>query len=198
MSTRRFILIITILIAALFATGSAIWVTIKSRHGSIISVLDIGGPFSLLDHTGKRVTQADFAGRAQLISFGYTYCPDICPTELSRISAVLDALGPDLNKVVPIFVTVDPARDTVEVMREYQESFHPAIQMLTGNTAEIATMLSHYRIYSQRVGKDEDYLMDHSSNSFLINRDGVLEDNFTQRDTVDAMTAGIRAVLEKS
>lgn len=198
MSTHRFMFIITILILALAATGSAIWLTLKSHRGAIVSVLDIGGPFSLLDHTGKRVTEADYAGRVQVIFFGYTYCPDICPTELSRISAVMDALGDAADHVVPIFVTVDPDRDTVEVMRDYQQSFHPGIQMLTGKPAEIAAMQAHYRVYAQRVGADENYLMDHSSNTFLMDRAGTFVTHFTQRSSVEDMTARLRAVVEKS
>jgi protein SCO1/2 len=198
MSTRRFIFIITILVIALFATGTAIWITLKTNRGAIVTGLNIGGPFSLIDHTGQRVTEADYADRVKLIFFGYSFCPDICPTELSRISTVLDDLGRDAEKVVPIFVTIDPHRDSVEALRDYQASFHPAIQMLTGNTAEIAAMAANYRVYYQRVGKDDDYLMDHSSFTFLIDTKGVMREHFTPQSTVEQMLTTLRRTFEES
>ena len=129
MSTRRFMFIITILILALAATGSAIWLTLKSHRGAIVSVLDIGGPFSLLDHTGKRVTEADYAGRVQVIFFGYTYCPDVCPTALQSITQAMNRLNAETQKkITPIFITVDPERDTPKQLNAYVENFHPNLE----------------------------------------------------------------------
>ena len=175
MSTRRFMFIITILILALAATGSAIWLTLKSHRGAIVSVLDIGGPFSLLDHTGKRVTEADYAGRVQVIFFGYTYCPDICPTDLQQIGLAMEQLGDDAKHVQPLFITLDPERDTAEHLAQYVPLFHPRLLGLTGGNADIAKAADAYRVYYKRVktgDKPGDYTVDHSAFIYLVDRDG--------------------------
>ncbi|MDA7948055.1 MAG: SCO family protein, partial [Hyphomicrobiaceae bacterium] len=97
----------------------------------------IGGPFTLTDHNGRRVTEKDFSGKHILVFFGYTFCPDICPAELQVMSAALDALGGKAKEVTPVFITVDPKRDTVEQMKSYVENFHPSLVGLTGSAEEI-------------------------------------------------------------
>ena len=106
----------------------------------------IGGPFKLVDHTGKTVTEKDFAGRKMLVFFGFTHCPDICPSGLQVMSAALDQLGDKAGAVVPIFVTVDPERDTPEVMAKYVTSFHPRLVGLTGSQDAIKTTAKAYRV----------------------------------------------------
>ncbi len=130
----------------------------------------IGGPFTLVDHNGKTVTQADYAGHYKLIYFGFTFCPAICPTELQKMAVVMDALGEEGRKIQPLFITVDPERDTIEVMRQYVELFHPRLTGLTGSRAQIDDVIKTYRVYAARVEDPEmsEYTMDHSSYIYLM------------------------------
>ena len=143
----------------------------------------VGGPFSLIDHNGKPVTQKDFAGRYMLIYFGYTYCPDICPAELQVISAALDELGAKADIIQPVFVTIDPERDTPEVMKDYVGNFHSRLIGLTGTTEQIAAMAKAFRVYyakaRQAGDKGNDYLMDHSSIIYLMGPDGSFVKHFS-------------------
>ena len=136
----------------------------------------IGGPFTLTDHTGRQVTEKDFQGKAMLIFFGYTFCPDVCPTSLTEISAAMDKLGPMAAQVVPILVSVDPERDTPEVLKDYVAHFHPSIVGLTGTQEQIKQAAKAYRVFYAKVvdeGGDKDaYLMDHSSVIYLMGPNG--------------------------
>ncbi|HEY9163120.1 MAG TPA: SCO family protein, partial [Magnetovibrio sp.] len=132
----------------------------------------IGGPFTLTDSTGKRVTDKDFQGKYMLIYFGYTFCPDVCPTSLSIMAEALDALTPEqLAKVTPVFVTVDPERDTPEVMAAYVPNFHPKLVGLTGTLEEVKAAARGYKAYYAKVNEadpDGNYTMDHSSITYLM------------------------------
>ena len=137
----------------------------------------IGGPFSLIDQTGKAVTDKDFRGRYLLVFFGYTFCPDVCPSGLQVISAALDQLGPDAEKITPVFISIDPARDTPEKMGAYVKSFHPRMIGLTGSAADVAAAIKAYRVYAKKVPDDRnpaDYTMDHSSVVYLMGPTGEL------------------------
>jgi protein SCO1/2 len=147
--------------------------------------VEIGGPFELTDQTGARRSDEEFRGRYILIYFGYTYCPDVCPTSLlamSRALQLLSARAPEAaEQVVPVFVTVDPERDTVEALAAYAPSFHPDLVTLTGTPDEIAAAAKAYRIY---YAKAEDassgtYLMDHSSFIYLMGPDGAYLAHFS-------------------
>ena len=141
---------------------------------------DIGGPFSLIDHNGVRRTEADFLGKYTLIFFGYTYCPDICPTTLAVLSAALREMGETADRVVPVLVSVDPARDTPEVMRTYLSAFGPRFVGLTGSEEEIAEVARVYRVYYQSHAQDgPDYTVDHSSVIYLMGPDGNFITNYT-------------------
>jgi len=157
----------------------------------------IGGPFSLSDHTGKRVTEANYKGKFMLVFFGYTYCPDICPAELQVVAAALDELGDKSKDIQPIFITVDPERDTVEQMGEYVENFHPTQVGLTGSAEEIAKVAKAYRVYYARVedGGDGDYLMDHSSILYLMDRDGRFVTHFNYGTDAKALSKALAGHL---
>ncbi len=171
----------------------------------------IGGPFSLIDQTGKRVTDADFRGRYMLVYFGYTYCPDVCPTGLSVMSQALDILGPKGERVQPIFITVDPERDTPEVMADYVANFHPRLIGLTGSPDEIRAAAKAYRVYYEKVysqlaqrGETEDadlgdpesdYLMSHSASTFLMGPDGRYIRVFAYGTSAEDMAAGIAEAM---
>jgi protein SCO1/2 len=133
----------------------------------------IGGPFALVDQNGQARTEADLKGRLSLIYFGYTFCPDVCPLALSNMGAAIDALGKKGDAVVPVFVTVDPERDTVARLKEYAQRFHPRLLALTGTPEAVARAAKAYRIYyAKQEGAGADYLMDHSSLIYLMDRDG--------------------------
>jgi cytochrome oxidase Cu insertion factor (SCO1/SenC/PrrC family) len=134
----------------------------------------IGGPFTLTDHTGRRRTDADFRGKLMLVYFGFTYCPDACPTDLQAIGLALDRLGSAGEAVQPLFITVDPERDTVEHLAEYVPLFHPRLIGLTGHADEIADAARSYRVYSGKVATSgaSDYTVDHSAFIYLLDHDG--------------------------
>lgn len=135
----------------------------------------IGGAFSLKDQTGKTRTDADFHGQLLLVYFGFTYCPDICPTDLQQIGLAMEQLGDDAKHVQPLFVTLDPDRDTVQHLAQYVPLFHPRLLGLTGGNADIAKAADAYRVYYKRVktgDKPDDYTVDHSAFIYLVDRDG--------------------------
>ena len=148
-----------------------LWVMGGLRH--VTAPAAIGGPFQLTDQAGQTVTDKSMQGRPSLIFFGFTHCPDVCPTTLFEISEVLKAMGKDADRVNAYYISVDPERDTQAAMKEYLSSFDPRLKGLTGNAEEIAKVLSEYRVYAKKVPlKDGDYTMDHTALIYLMDRDG--------------------------
>lgn len=138
------------------------------------AAVKIGGPFTLMSHQGDKVTDETYRGRFLFVYFGYGYCPDICPTELANMAATLDHMGAAAEKVQPLFITVDPARDSPEFLAEYVAQFHPAMVGLTGTEQQIADIAKQYRVF-YRKAEDEgssEYLMDHSNFIYLMGPDG--------------------------
>ena len=157
----------------------------------------IGGPFSLTDHTGKRVTEKDFLGHPLLIFFGFTNCPDICPSGLQVISAALDKLGEKGAKVTPIFITLDAQRDTPEKLAEYVKSFHPRLVGLTGSETELAAAAKAYRVYAQKVSDDAtpgSYTYDHAAIIYLMGADGAFVTHIPHTTNVEQVVS----ILNKS
>lgn len=136
------------------------------------SRVPIGGPFRLTSHEGKAFTDADLKGKPFLVFFGFTHCPEVCPTTLHDISQDLAALGKDADKLRVAFITVDPARDTPELLKTYLSSFDPRIVGLTGTEEEIADVAKTYKIYYRKVPTDSDYTMDHSATILLMDSKG--------------------------
>jgi cytochrome oxidase Cu insertion factor (SCO1/SenC/PrrC family) len=159
--------------------------------------LSLGGPFGLTDQTGRAVTERDFAGRWMLVYFGFTYCPDVCPTELGVMAAAIDALGPAGDAVVPVLVTVDPERDGPAQMAEYVARFHPRLVGLTGTPEQVADAARRYRVYyaKSRQGDSGTYLMDHSSFIYLVGPDARVRTLFRPETAPETMAAVIRAQL---
>lgn len=169
-----------------------------TSHNKNIVSKNFGGPFTLTDHTGKPVTDQDYEGQYRLIYFGFTYCPAICPTELQRINNVLKDLGEDGQKIQPLFITIDPERDTVEVMKNYVELFHPRLIGLTGTQAQIDQVKKAYKIYAAKV-QDEtmsDYTMDHSSFIYFLDPDDTLIRIFKMDDSVKYMVDTVQNFLK--
>jgi len=193
MSTRVFVLVVTLLSAVLAATlvaGYLLW----TRSDEATAAL-IGGPFELVDHNGNTVTEASLKGRWTLIFFGYTYCPDICPTTMSVVSEALDGLGPLADKVRPVFVTVDPERDTVAQLAAYHGHFHPSFLMLTGSPEQVHEAARAYRVYYRKAETEgsTEYLMDHSSIVYLMDPAGRYVAHFAHDTPPPTMAEALRA-----
>ena len=142
----------------------------------------IGGAFTLTDHTGKQVTEKDFRGKYSLVYFGFTFCPDVCPSELQVISEALNLLGDKAQSVTPVFISVDPDRDTVEQMASYVSNFHPSLVGLTGTHEQIKAAARAYRVYYKKVDDEmssDGYSMDHSAIVYLMNADGEYVSHFS-------------------
>jgi protein SCO1 len=166
--------------------------------GTVTGKALIGGPFSLVDTNGKRVSDTDFRGRYMLVFFGYTYCPDICPAGLQVITAALDQLGAVGEHITPVFVTIDPTRDTPEKLSAYLKSFHPRFVGLTGSPEEIAAAVKAYRVYAKKVPDERnpaDYTMDHTSIVYLMNPAGNMVAFAPDATKADALAAQLRKGL---
>ena len=156
-----------------------------------------GGPFSLIDQDGARRTDQDFRGRHMLVYFGYTYCPDICPTGLATIAAALDRLGPVAASVQPVFITADPGRDTPELLGDYVAQFHPRLIGLSGSEAEVPAAARAYRVHRAKVLADgEDYLVTHSSITYLMDGDGAFVTLFPHGTDAERMAAVLATYLD--
>jgi len=182
---RRQILIFSAGIVACVTVAWALVFFVKDRRakipsqGSVImltAAAQIGGSFRLTDHTGKRASDTDFLGRYMLLYFGYTFCPDVCPAELQTMGRTMDRLAAKGEKIVPVFISVDPQRDTLAVLKDYVAAFHPRMIGLTGSAAEIAAATKAYKVYYRKapgaMAGDKDYLMDHTSFIYLVGPDG--------------------------
>lgn len=159
----------------------------------------VGGAFSLVDHNAKPVTEADFLGRHMLVFFGYTYCPDVCPTAMQSIGVSLDLLKKDAAKVHPLFISIDPERDTAEVLKSFLENFHPSITGLTGGPEQVKAVAKAYRVYYAKVKEegaaDDEYLMNHTAGIYLMGPDGKFITMFSHNATPEDMAAKIKKYL---
>ncbi len=166
---------------------------------SVSGVALIGGPFEMVNQNGAKVTEKDFAGKPALIFFGYTFCPDVCPTELQIMSTTLDQLGEQAKDIQPIFVTIDPARDTPVVLKTYLESFGPSWTGLTGTQEQVRQITHNWHVfYEKRDNKasPQDYLMDHSSFVFLMGADGKFIKHFNYTTDVKAFGQALSEALK--
>lgn len=172
--------------------------TVSLQDRSVEGRPNIGGDFVLIDQHGIVRSTTEFRGKYQLIYFGYSFCPDICPLGLQNISGALTRLGRDLEQIVPIFVTIDPERDTVENLKIYATNFHPNFIMLTGTSDEIAAVLKKYKVYAAKAKPDgtmSDYLMDHSTLIYLLDRNGRFIKSFSHTTLPDEIAAALNATL---
>jgi protein SCO1/2 len=156
----------------------------------------IGGPFQLTDQAGQAVTEKSLQGRPTLIFFGFTHCPDVCPTSLFEMSEVLKAMGKDADRVNAFFVSVDPERDTAAAMKEYLSSFDPHLKGLTGDADAVAKVISGFRVYARKVPlKDGDYTMDHTALIYLMDRDGKFVSPFNIKRKPEEAAADLKRYL---
>ena len=158
----------------------------------------VGGPFTLTDQTGKRVTDKDFLGKYMLVFFGFTNCPDICPSGLQVMSAALDKVGSKAADVVPIFITLDAKRDTPEKLAQYLKSFHPRLVGLTGSEEEVAAAAKVYRVYTEKITDEktpDSYSYDHSAIFYLMGKDGVFLSPLPHTTNVDELATSLSSAL---
>ena len=185
-------------VLALIGAGTALvaasLLVILPRLQATPDAPQIGGPFTLTDGAGHRVTERNFRGDWQLVYFGYTHCPDVCPTTLSTLGAALDTLPPSERRTIRVlFVTVDPARDTPSVVGPYAQAFGPEFVGLTGTSADLASVEASFHVYARRHDlKGGDYAMDHSSIIYVMRPDGsfagLLDDSLTGAEMAKRLT----------
>jgi cytochrome oxidase Cu insertion factor (SCO1/SenC/PrrC family) len=197
--TKEALIPYLLLVAAM--AGGLIWHESENVPGlgrTVTSgVIQVGGPFQLTDQDGKPRASADFRGRYQLIYFGYSFCPDVCPTTLGVMSAALDKMGVDAKRIVPIFITIDPERDSPAVLKKYMAAFGPEFVGLTGSPANIAGVEKAYRVYAKKQPLDgkSGYGMDHSSVIYLMGPDGRLVSFYDELISPDALAKDLKAKI---
>jgi protein SCO1/2 len=166
---------------------------ISGREGGAPTSSAIGGPFTLIDQDGKTVTDADFKGKPKLVFFGYTHCPDVCPTTLFELSEVLRALGGDADKTQALFISIDPERDTPQVLKDYLSSFDPHLRGLTGSVDQITAVEKTYRVYAKKVpGTNGEYTMDHTALIYLMDKNGNFVAPFNLKRTPQLAAADLK------
>jgi protein SCO1 len=194
-----------VLVAALLAgfmilgTGAIVALSLRENSqgaaGTLLSAA-IGGPFKLVDQNGHTVTNTDLEGKWLLVYFGYTHCPDACPTALNNIALALSDLGAEKKEVSPVFITVDPERDTSQAMKDYVSAFGAPILALTGSNAAIAQAAREYRVYyAKHPEAGGDYSMDHSSIIYVMDPKGRFTASFTGEDPPEQMAARLKKLL---
>jgi len=183
-------------VGALILVAAATALMPKAPQSTGTGVAAIGGPFTLVDQNGAVVTQASLKGKPTLIFFGFTHCPDVCPTALFEMSEIFTALGPDASKVQAYFVTVDPERDTPAVLKSYLGSFSPELKGLGGTPEQVDAMKRAYRVYSRKVPLDGgDYTMDHTAVIYLMDKNGEFLAPFNAKRPPAEAAADLRRVL---
>jgi protein SCO1 len=191
-----------LLISAAFLTGLAacflvIMLMLGPRGGAgSIAAAAIGGPFELVDETGAKITDKDLTGKPFLVFFGFTNCPDVCPTTLFDVSEIMRSLGPDADRTAALFVTVDPERDTAPKLKDYLGSFDPHVKGLTGDADKLAAVAKAYRVYYKKVPLDGgDYTMDHTAIVYLMDKTGHFVAPFNIKRKPEVAAADLRKYL---
>jgi len=192
----RLVLWVAVAVAAMIG-GALLW---RQSNAPLLkpvpTQVSFGGPFTLVDSKGQPFASSKLAGKPYAIFFGFTHCPDVCPTSLFEISEVLKAMGTDADKVNAWFVSVDPERDTAAAMKDYLSSFDPHLKGLTGEPAAVAKVISAYRVYAKKVPlKDGDYTMDHTALIYLMDRDGHFVSPFNLKRTPEEAAKDLKRYL---
>lgn len=191
--SARILVVLAAFVAGALALGAAV---MTFAPGEKTRPSTVGGPFQLINQDGKTVTDADFRGKPLLVFFGFTHCPDICPTTLFEVSEIFNRLGKDADKVSAIFVTVDPERDTPEKLKLYLSSFHPRISALSGSEAQIEQIKKAYYVYAKRIPLEGGgYTMDHTSVVYLMDKEGKFIAPFNLKRDADTAAADLRRRL---
>jgi protein SCO1/2 len=194
-STRIFVISIAFLAGlALFSAIVVVFDLLSMPAAQTVAT--IGGPFRLTDQNGRTVSDQDLKGHPFLVFFGFTHCPDVCPTTLFEVSEILRSLGPDANGTRALFITVDPERDTPAVMKDYLSNFDPHLSGLTGDPTAVAAVAKAYRVYYKKVPLDQGgYTMDHTAIVYLMDRNGRFVAPFNLKRAAEAAAADLRRYL---
>jgi protein SCO1/2 len=195
--TSRIMLVFAAFLSGLLLFfGVIIFVAGRSPFSVGQAVASVGGPFHLEDQNGQPFTDADMKGHPYLVFFGFTHCPDICPTTLFEMSQVLKALGPDADRTGALFITVDPERDTPQAIKDYLSNFDPHLRGLTGDKASVDAAIKAYRVYAKKVPLEKgDYTMDHTAIVYLMDKDGRFVAPFDTKRPPEAEAAELRRYL---
>jgi protein SCO1 len=190
----RMMLVVTAFVAGLgICLGVIAMLGGMSFSSKALAPAAIGGPFHLTDQNGKAVTEGDLKGKPFLVFFGFTHCPDVCPTTLFDVSEVLRSLGPDADRTAALFITVDPERDTTAALKDYLGSFDPHLRGLTGDADALAAVAKEYRVYYKKVPLEGgDYTMDHTAVVYLMDKDGHFVAPFNVSRTPEQEAADLR------
>ena len=165
-SFKLLVFILCLILVVLIASGA--WLSLRQSDERQIGSELVGGSFELIDQDRNRITNNSFPNKFKIIYFGFTFCPDVCPMGLTTISEALDSLGTKAKHIQPIFITLDPLRDTAEVLKSYKENFHESIIFLTGTEEQIRSVAKLYKVYFQKTNDTDDYLIDHSAITFIM------------------------------
>ena len=199
MSKKFFLtLLSSLLILLVLSIGTGLWIYKQTKNNNLNKATLVGGSYNLTDHNGNKVTDKSFANKFKIIYFGYTFCPDICPTGMAVISQALDLLGNKAKRIKPIFITVDPKRDNVEIMAEYHNHFHPSFSNLTGTLDQIRRVAKLYRVYYKKsdASEAENYLMDHSSIMYVLSPEGEYINHFGPEITPAQIVAFFNRIFQ--
>ena len=199
MSKKFFLtLLSSLLILLVLSIGTGLWIYKQTKNNNLNKATLVGGSYSLTDHNGNKVTDKSFSNKFKIIYFGYTFCPDICPTGMAVISQALDLLGNKARRIKPIFITVDPKRDNVEIMAEYHNHFHPSFSNLTGTLDQIRRVAKLYRVYYKKsdASEAENYLMDHSSIMYVLSPEGEYINHFGPEITPAQIVAFFNRIFQ--
>ncbi len=195
-ASRLMLLLAAFLCGLFLIFGTILFVTGRTFSPIGQAVAGIGGPLNLEDQNGKPFTDAQMKGHPFLVFFGFTHCPDICPTTLFDISQMMKALGPDADRVGALFITVDPDRDSSKVLKDYLSNFDLRLRGLTGDQAQIDAAIKEYRVYAKKVPLENgDYTMDHTAVVYLMDKDGRFVAPFSMTRTPEAEAADLRRYM---
>jgi protein SCO1 len=195
--TSRLMVMFTAFVAGLVAClGVILFVGGRGAGTGAIPAAAIGGPFHLIDQDGQPFSDEDLKGKTFLVFFGFTHCPDVCPTTLFEMSEIMRNLGPEADRTAALFISVDPERDTQEAMKDYMSSFDPHVRGLTGNAEALATVAKAYRVYYKKVPLDGgDYTMDHTAIVYLMDKEGRFVSPFNMKRSAEVAAADLRKRL---
>lgn len=197
--------VLLIILGVLLLGGYAAWnnFTLSNERAAMqvrsVKTVTFPGKFALVDHNNTKVSEKTYYGRYSLVFFGYTFCPDVCPTVLQDISTVQELLGSDAEKIAPLFISVDPERDTPAVLNDYMSNFHPSIMGLSGTPEAVKAAAKSFHVYYSKElpeGSDEDdYLMSHSGRIYLMDKQSMYLHSFEYGDTPEAMAKKLTEIL---
>jgi protein SCO1/2 len=192
----RLLLVLGSFVAGLALFSAAVFIVTGRTPSPIAMPSAVGGPFQLIDQNAQPISDKDLKGRPFLVFFGFTHCPDVCPTTLFEVSEIMRALGPDSERVRALFITVDPERDTPAILKDYLSSFDPHLVGVTGDPAAVAAVVKSYRVYAKKVPLDgENYTMDHTAIVYLMDKEGRFVLPFNIKRRPDEAAADLRRYL---